>query len=85
MSIEDRGEDIMSEEIIGSPDTLRSNRIPPSQHSIDYWPVLHFGKTPTIETGNWTFKIFGLVNKGKTLKYMAIHEKKKDIVIYKTL
>ena len=58
MSIEDKGEGIMSEEIIRSPDTLRTNRIPPGQHSIDYWPVLHFGKTPTIETRNWTFKIF---------------------------
>jgi DMSO/TMAO reductase YedYZ molybdopterin-dependent catalytic subunit len=52
-----------------SPDTLKSNRVPPGQHVVDKWPVLHYGRVPRIEIKDWTFKITGLVEKGITLTY----------------
>jgi len=54
---------------IVSPDTQRENRLPPGQRLTDKWPVLHYGKTPTIDTKKWTFEITGLVVKEKTLTY----------------
>jgi DMSO/TMAO reductase YedYZ molybdopterin-dependent catalytic subunit len=57
------------EKIIKSPDTLRPNRIPPGQHVIDNWPVLHEGETPAIDTTKWQFRIFGLVAQAKNLSY----------------
>lgn len=57
------------EKIIKSPDTLRQNRIPPGQHVIDNWPVLHEGEPPAIDTTKWQFRIFGLVDKKKTLSF----------------
>ena len=45
-----------------SPDTKRSNRIPPGQHLADNWPVLHHGRIPRLDT-KWTFRIFGLVDR----------------------
>lgn len=55
------------EKIINSPDTQRNERIPPGQHLIDNWPVLHEGEIPTMDTANWKFNIFGLVAQSKTL------------------
>jgi DMSO/TMAO reductase YedYZ molybdopterin-dependent catalytic subunit len=59
----------MAENIIRSPDTLRTNRVPPGQRVINSWPVLHFGRTQEIEIDKWTLRIFGLVDHEKTLKY----------------
>lgn len=50
----------MSDPII-SPDTQRTERIPPRQVLTKKWPVLHYGATPTFDRANWTFHIFGLV------------------------
>jgi DMSO/TMAO reductase YedYZ molybdopterin-dependent catalytic subunit len=52
-----------------SPDTQRQNRLPPGQWLTDKWPVLHNGKTPTIDVKKWTFTITGLVEKERTLDY----------------
>ncbi len=52
-----------------SPDTLRTNRIPPGQHLVDDWPVLHYGRVHTIKTTDWTFKIMGLVENERTIAY----------------
>ncbi len=52
-----------------SPDTSRTNRVPPGQHLVNNWPVLHHGKVHTIKTSDWTFKIIGLVEKERTLTY----------------
>ena len=54
---------------IVSPDTQRQNRLPPGQRLTDKWPVLHYGKVPSINTAKWTFRIKGLVEKEKTLTY----------------
>jgi DMSO/TMAO reductase YedYZ molybdopterin-dependent catalytic subunit len=50
-------------DIIASPDTLRTNRIPPRQALTRKWPVLHAGSTPKFDRAAWTFHIFGLVEK----------------------
>jgi DMSO/TMAO reductase YedYZ molybdopterin-dependent catalytic subunit len=52
-----------------SPDTQRQNRLPPGQRLTDKWPVLHYGKVPSIDVKRWTFKITGLVEKEPTLTY----------------
>ncbi len=56
-------------DIIYSPDTNRVNRIPPGQHVVKDWPVLHYGNVPHIDTSSWTFFITGLVDKEKKLSY----------------
>jgi DMSO/TMAO reductase YedYZ molybdopterin-dependent catalytic subunit len=52
-----------------SPDTERKVRIPPGQHEVTGFPVLHYGSVPKVDTNKWTFRIFGLVDKEKTLSY----------------
>ncbi len=47
--------------VIVSPDTKRTNRIPPHQALTRKWPVLHAGSTPQYDLTKWTFHIFGLV------------------------
>ena len=74
-----KGEDPLTEEkineiladksIIISEDTKRENRIPPGQHETKAWPVLHAGGVQNIDTSNWKFKIFGLVEEEKELNY----------------
>ena len=46
---------------IVSPDTLRSQRIPPGQSRTKKWPVLDAGGPPLIDPGTWKFRIWGLV------------------------
>jgi DMSO/TMAO reductase YedYZ molybdopterin-dependent catalytic subunit len=53
-----------------SPDTKRTLRIPPGQHLTDKWPVLHYGHVPKIETSQWDFKMFGLVEQERTINYL---------------
>jgi len=52
-----------------SPDTERKIRIPPGQHEVTTFPVLHYGSVPKADLNKWTFRIFGLVDKEKTLNY----------------
>jgi DMSO/TMAO reductase YedYZ molybdopterin-dependent catalytic subunit len=52
-----------------SPDTQRSQRVPPGQRLTDKWPVLHYGSVPKTDTAKWSFKIYGLVDKARTLTY----------------
>jgi DMSO/TMAO reductase YedYZ molybdopterin-dependent catalytic subunit len=60
---------IADKNIIISEDTKRENRIPPGQHEIKSWPVLHAGSVQNIDTSKWKFKIFGLVEEEKELNY----------------
>lgn len=46
-----------------SRDTLREQRIPPRQHLTKKWPILHAGVTPAFHRDQWTFHIFGLVER----------------------
>jgi DMSO/TMAO reductase YedYZ molybdopterin-dependent catalytic subunit len=58
-----------TKDVIISPDTKRANRVPPGQHLTEKWPVLHYGSVPKINTSKWTLKIFGRVDKERTLSY----------------
>lgn len=55
--------------IIYSSDTKRPNRVPPGQHLVKDWPVLHYGNVPRIETDKWSFSISGTVEKDLILSY----------------
>jgi DMSO/TMAO reductase YedYZ molybdopterin-dependent catalytic subunit len=52
-----------------SPDTLKQNRLPPGQRLTEKWPVLHYGRVPSIKSADWTFTISGLVEEERTLTY----------------
>ncbi len=55
--------------LIISSDTRRTVRIPPGQYQTQNWPVLHYGGVPKIAASKWSLKLFGLVEKEKTLTY----------------
>jgi DMSO/TMAO reductase YedYZ molybdopterin-dependent catalytic subunit len=59
----------LDKETIVSPDTERKVRIPPGQHEVKNFPVLHYGPVPDIDINKWTFRIFGLIEKERTLSY----------------
>ena len=52
-----------------SPDTQRKNRLPPGQRLTERWPVLHYGSVPPFDPAIWRFRIFGLVDRERTLTY----------------
>lgn len=54
---------------IVSPDTQRTERLPPGQRLTDKWPVLHHGSVPKIDTAKWTFTITGLVAAERALTF----------------
>jgi DMSO/TMAO reductase YedYZ molybdopterin-dependent catalytic subunit len=60
---------MQEEGIIRSPDTLRDDRIPPGQVLSREWPVLHYGKIPSIDISEWNFRLFGLVDIEINLKF----------------
>jgi DMSO/TMAO reductase YedYZ molybdopterin-dependent catalytic subunit len=57
------------EKLIISPDMKRPNRVPPGQHLIKDWPVLHYGRVHDIPAARWTFEITGEVEKPLKLTY----------------
>jgi DMSO/TMAO reductase YedYZ molybdopterin-dependent catalytic subunit len=59
----------MKEDIIKSPDTERQERVPPGQRLTEKWPALHHGSVPKIDINQWQFRIFGLVEKERSLSY----------------
>ena len=59
----------LDKETIVSPDTERKVRIPPGQHEVKNFPVLHYGPVPETDINKWTFRIFGLIEKERTLSY----------------
>src|SRR5262245_50600364 len=50
-------------DVIISPDTRRTSRIPPGQSRTRKWPVLDAFGTPQVDPSNWRLKIFGLVQR----------------------
>ena len=54
------------EDAIVSPDTRRSQRIPPGQSRTKKWPVLDAGGPPVIDLPTWTLSVEGLVEKPVT-------------------
>lgn len=49
--------------IIVSPDTRRSQRIPPGQSRTRKWPVLDASGPPALDPAQWSLKVFGLVER----------------------
>jgi DMSO/TMAO reductase YedYZ molybdopterin-dependent catalytic subunit len=49
--------------VIISPDTHRTQRIPPGQSRTRKWPVLHASYVPDVPTETWTLEIKGLVER----------------------
>jgi len=54
-------------QLIKSPDTQRSVRVPPGQRLVESWPVLHYGSVPRIDPAKWSLRLFGLVKEERTL------------------
>jgi DMSO/TMAO reductase YedYZ molybdopterin-dependent catalytic subunit len=48
-------------DVIVSPDTLRTNRLPPGQSRTKKWPVLDAAGPPRIDLTKWRFRVDGLV------------------------
>lgn len=42
------------------------DRVPPGQYVTNKWPVLTYGRTPSIQPEKWTLRIFGLITGEKT-------------------
>ena len=55
--------------VIYSPDTLREDRIPPGQHEVTDWPVLHAGSVQRIEPAGWSLRLWGLTAGELNLSY----------------
>lgn len=53
----------VSDGVIISSDTYRSNRIPPGQSRTRKWPVLQWGPIPQVSTTEWRFEVNGLVER----------------------
>src|SRR5215470_3765562 len=51
-------------DVIVSPDTRRSKRLPPGQKRTLKWPILDATGAPAIDLAAWRFEIGGLVGKG---------------------
>jgi DMSO/TMAO reductase YedYZ molybdopterin-dependent catalytic subunit len=54
--------DGLEADIIVSPDTRRSQRVPPGQSRTKKWPVLDASGSPKIDMERWEMKVWGLVN-----------------------
>ncbi len=48
-------------DVIVSPDTRRTQRLPPGQVRTRKWPVLHAATVPRIDPGTWRLEVGGLV------------------------
>ena len=44
-----------------SPDTRRSERVPPGQFVTEDWPILHYDGVPKIDIAKWELRAFGLL------------------------
>lgn len=55
------GPEGLSADIIVSPDTRRSQRVPPGQSRTKKWPVLDASGPPRIDPNRWQLRIGGLV------------------------
>jgi DMSO/TMAO reductase YedYZ molybdopterin-dependent catalytic subunit len=55
--------------VVQSPDTGRSDRIPPGQQETDNWPVLHYGAISRVDITKWSFTVSGLVEKEQKLNF----------------
>lgn len=45
------------------------DRVPPGQHLVKGWPVLHYGPIPSFDPSTWDFRVWGEVGNPATLSY----------------
>jgi DMSO/TMAO reductase YedYZ molybdopterin-dependent catalytic subunit len=62
------------EDVIISPDTRRSQRIPPGQSRTKKWPILDASGAPSIDLNAWTLAIKGLVANPLELNWQSFLE-----------
>ncbi len=55
--------------VFQSPDTRKSDRIPPGQQETDNWPVLHYSTIPRVDITKWSLTISGLVETKQKLNF----------------
>lgn len=60
--------------MIISPDTRRTQRVPPGQARTRKWPVLHYGRVPNVPTERWSLEIRGLVERSLSLDWEQFRE-----------
>jgi len=53
----------LSADVIISPDTRRSQRVPPGQTRTRKWPILDASGPPAVEREEWRFRIGGLTHR----------------------
>ncbi|HJQ32075.1 MAG TPA: sulfite oxidase-like oxidoreductase [Pyrinomonadaceae bacterium] len=58
-----RAEEFEGADVIVSPDTRKTNRIPPGQTRTRKWPVLDAHGTPQVDLETWQFEAGGLVER----------------------
>lgn len=51
----------MPRKFFEKPEPSQSDRVPPGQYLAKGFPVLSYGETPQVSTGDWLFKVWGLV------------------------
>jgi DMSO/TMAO reductase YedYZ molybdopterin-dependent catalytic subunit len=51
-----------------------TDRLPPGQYAESGWPVLTAGPTPDISTGEWSFRIDGMVGQKREWSWDQFHE-----------
>ncbi len=56
-------------DVVISPDTLRSERVPPGQTRTRKWPVLQYGGIPEVTTAEYRFTVSGLVENPLSLDW----------------
>lgn len=66
--------DSAAEGVIISPDTRRSNRIPPGQSRTKKWPVLDASGPPSINLEQWKFSVDGLVERPQVWNWQQFQE-----------
>ena len=63
------GPDEQEPAVIISPDTRRSERVPPGQSRTRKWPVLDASGPPRIDLNRWQLRVWGLVNQPAELNW----------------
>jgi DMSO/TMAO reductase YedYZ molybdopterin-dependent catalytic subunit len=51
-----------------------AGRIPPGQHLVKSWPVLHFGPIPRFDGTMWDLELTGLVERPQTISWQGLHD-----------
>ena len=49
-----------------------NDRVPPGQHLVSNFPVLHVGPVPPFEAQTWRLRVFGLVQEERSYTYAEI-------------